>query len=317
MNDIVTLTMNPALDITTVTGRVIPTDKMRCGTPRRDPGGGGINVARVLNVLGEQATAVFPSGGHSGRALEDLVATEGVHSRTVTIRGSTRESFTVNEEQTTLQYRFVLPGPLLTPLEVDSCLHLLTTTAADARFVVASGSLPPGVPVDFYQIVADIVSHRGAQLVLDTSGPPLRAVHRGVYLLKPSIRELRECVGRELVTIDDQVIAARDLISSGVCEVVVLSLGAAGAVHVTAEEAEHCPSVKVPVVSGVGAGDSMVAGTLFGLARGWDMRESVRFGIAAGAAMLGTPGTALCCRADIERYYAQLTDRATVGGGEV
>ncbi|MGW0176397.1 1-phosphofructokinase family hexose kinase [Rhodococcus sp. NPDC003322] len=314
MTDVVTLTMNPALDIATTTGRVVPTDKMRCGEPRRDPGGGGINVARVLTVLGEPALAVFPSGGHSGRALEDLLASERVHSRTVTMRRSTRECFTVNEERTGLQYRFVLPGPTLTSLEVDSCLDRLTSAAAGARYVVASGSLPPGVPVDFYQTVADAVSDLGTRLVLDTSGPPLRALRRGVYLLKPSIRELRDCVGRDLRSVDDQVAAARDLVDRGVCAVVVLSLGAEGAVHVTADDAEYCPSVEVPVVSGVGAGDSLVAGIVFGLVRGWALRDAVRYGVAAGAATLGSPGTALCTRADIDRCHEQLIRRIAVGG---
>ncbi|GAA4488461.1 1-phosphofructokinase family hexose kinase [Rhodococcus olei] len=312
MTDIVTLTMNPALDISTTTGRVVPTDKVRCGAPRRDPGGGGINVARVLTALGEPATAVFPSGGHSGRALEDLVASEGVRSRTVTIRRSTRESFTVNEEHTGLQYRFVLPGPTLTPTEVDACLRVLAATAPRARFVVASGSLPPGVPADFYQTLADVVSDLGARLVVDTSGPPLRALRGGVYLLKPSIRELRDYVGHDLRSADDRVAAARAIIDQGVCTVVVLSLGADGAVHVTADDAEHVPSLAVPVVSGIGAGDSMVAGIVFGLGRGWELREAVRYGVAAGAAALGSPGTALCSRADVERCYERLRDGGVV-----
>ncbi|MFZ2176368.1 MAG: 1-phosphofructokinase family hexose kinase [Rhodococcus sp. (in: high G+C Gram-positive bacteria)] len=306
MPDIVTLTMNPALDITTSTGRVMPTSKIRCDAPRRDPGGGGVNVARVLQVLGRPATAVFPSGGHCGRALEDLVATEGVALRTVTIRGSTRESFTINEESTGLQYRFVLPGPVLTAIEQQSCLELLARVARDAVFVVAGGSLPPGVPVDFYQRVADLVAPLGARLIVDTSGPALRQLRRGIYLVKPSIRELREWVGQELPTRADQVAAARTLIGDGVCTVLALSLGADGALLVTADEEEHFPSVDVDVVSGVGAGDSMVAGITFGLSCGWALRDAMRYGIAAGAAMLRTPGTAPCLRSDVELFYSQL-----------
>lgn len=310
MTDIVTLTMNPALDISTTTDRVLATDKVRCGVPRRDPGGGGINVARVLTALGEPATAVFPSGGHSGRALEDLVASEGVRARTVTIRRSTRESFTVNEDRTGLQYRFVLPGPDLAAMEVDACLHALVSTAQGAAFVVASGSLPPGVPVDFFQTVADVVSGVGARLVVDTSGPPLRALRHGVYLLKPSIRELRDYIGHDLRSVDDQVAAARAIVDRGVCSVVVVSLGADGALHVTEEGAEHTPALHVPIVSGIGAGDSMVAGIVFGLTRGWELHDAVRYGVAAGAAAIGSPGTGLCDRAEVDRCYALLP-----GGG--
>lgn len=309
MPTIVTLTMNPALDITTAAGALTPTDKVRCESPRRDPGGGGINVARILTILGDSVTAVFPAGGHTGRALEDLVVTEGVGIRTITIRGSTRESFTVNERQTGLQYRFVLPGPEMTCLEQESSLELLAETAAEAEFVVASGSLPPGVPPDFCQRIADIVADVGARFVVDTSGPALQHLSHGIFLLKPSIRELRERMGRELRSLGEQVAAARELIDTGVCSVVVLSLGANGAVHVTAHEDAYCPSVEVPVVSGVGAGDSMVAGITHGLVRGWPLSETVRYGVAAGAAMLGTPGTALCRRTEIERYFTQLTER--------
>ncbi|WP_016881421.1 MULTISPECIES: 1-phosphofructokinase family hexose kinase [unclassified Rhodococcus (in: high G+C Gram-positive bacteria)] len=313
MPEIVTLTMNPALDITTSTNRVAPTDKVRCGAPRRDPGGGGLNVARVLHVLGTPATAVFPSGGHTGRALEDLVATEGVPIRSRTIRGSTRESLTINENETGLQYRFVLPGPIVTAREQMECLDLVTEVASGADYVVVSGSLPPGVPADFYQQVADVVGDLGARVIVDTSGPALRLLRGGVFLVKPSIRELRDWTGRELSVIDDQVAATREIIDRGVCEVIVLSLGADGALLVTRDRDEYFPSVDVAVVSGVGAGDSMVAGVICGLARGRSLSDSVRYGIAAGAAMLQTPGTALCRRADVERFYALLTDGSAAG----
>ncbi|SEB31934.1 1-phosphofructokinase family hexose kinase [Rhodococcus koreensis] len=308
MPDIVTLTMNPALDITTSTNRVVPTDKVRCGAPRRDPGGGGLNVARVLHVLGTPATAVFPSGGHTGRALEDLVATEGVPIRSLTIRGSTRESLTINENETGLQYRFVLPGPTVTTREQRACLDLLIEVASGADYVVVSGSLPPDVPADFYQHVAGAVGDLGARVIVDTSGPALRQLRGRVFLVKPSIRELRDWTGRELSAIDDQVAATREVIDRGVCDVVVLSLGAEGALLVTQDRDEYFPSVEVPVVSGVGAGDSMVAGVVSGLARGRSLSDSVRYGIAAGAAMLQTPGTALCRRTDVERFYTLLTE---------
>ncbi|AOW94617.1 phosphofructokinase [Rhodococcus sp. WMMA185] len=308
MPGIVTVTMNPALDITTSTSMVVPTSKVRCGEPRRDPGGGGLNVARVLRVLGASATAVFPSGGHIGRAIEDLVATEGVAMRSLTIRGSTRESLTINETETGLQYRFVLPGPRMTSMEQAAFLDLVTEAASEASYVVVSGSLPPGVPDDFYQHVADVVGELGARVVVDTSGPALRQLRGGVFLVKPSIRELREWTGRKLQVVDDQVAGARELIVRGVCAVVVLSLGAEGALLVTRHQEEYFPSIDVPVVSGVGAGDSMVAGMVYGLAHRWSLSDSVRYGVSAGAAMLQTPGTALCRLEDVKRFYSELTD---------
>ena len=300
--------MNPALDITTETDRVIPTDKMRCGLPRYDPGGGGINVARIVHVLGESVSALFPAGGHAGDKVTDLVADSGVPVQRIPVANSTRESFTVDECCTGRQYRFVLPGPRLTDAEQLECLDTLSAAAACADFVVASGSLPPGVPTDFYQRVADICRERGAPLILDTSGGGLRHISSGVFLLKPSVRELRECVGRELISESEQLAAAHELIDRGCAQFVVVSLGAEGALLATPHGSQRYSAVEVPCASGVGAGDAMTAGITVGLKRGWQLDKAVRLGIAAGSAMLLTPGTAPCTREDVERLFEIVAD---------
>ena len=302
--DIVTLCMNPALDITTSTEVVRPTDKLRCAAARYDPGGGGINVAHVAEVLGASSMAVFPAGGPAGELVHTLLMAEGLAVQRVPIGGSTRESFTVNETSTSGQYRFVLPGPQLTPVEQAECLLQLRRAAVAAQIVVASGSLPPGVPEDFYQQVANLCVEQDAKFLLDTSGGGLKHVNSGVYLLKPSVRELRECVGRELDTEAEQLAAARELIDRGAAQHVLVSLGSKGALLATAEGGLRYPPVEVPPGSGVGAGDAMVAGVAVGLTRGWPLTEAVRLGIAAGAAMLLTPGTAPCTREDTERLFA-------------
>lgn len=306
---VVTLCMNPALDITTDTDAVRPTDKLRCGPPRYDPGGGGINVAHVAAVLGASATAVFPAGGPAGELVYQLLVAEGLPVHRVPIGGATRESLTVNETSTSRQYRFVLPGPQLTAAEQAQCLLALrtevTAAAAAPPIVVASGSLPPGVPEDFYQQVANLCDEAGALLLLDTSGGGLRQVNSGVFLLKPSLRELREWVGRELVTETEQLAAAHKLVGRGVTRHLLVSLGAAGAVLVSGDGAQRFAPVPVPPGSGVGAGDAMVAGVAVGLTRGWTLSEAVRLGVAAGAAMLLTPGTAPCTREDTERLFFQ------------
>jgi 6-phosphofructokinase 2 len=299
---IVTLTMNPALDITTSTSVVVPTEKMRCSAARYDPGGGGINVARIAQVLGASASAVFPAGGWTGDLVAALLGRE-LPLRRIRIAGQTRESITVNEDSTGRQYRFVLPGPPVSFAEQVECLDQLRTAAASAEFVVASGSLPSNVHPDFNQRVAVICRERGARLILDTSGGGLRHITHGVFLLKPSVRELRECVGRELRSESDQLAAAQELIERGCAENVVVSLGSAGALLVTPRHAHRYPAVPVPNGSGVGAGDAMVAAMAVGLSRGWPFDKAIRLGIAAGAAMLMTPGTAPCSRADVERLF--------------
>jgi 6-phosphofructokinase 2 len=180
-----------------------------------------------------------------------------------------------------------------------------------------SGSLPPGVPEDFYQQIADVCNDLGTRLILDTSGTGLQHMTSGVFLLKPSVRELRECVGRELATETEETAAAQELVQRGQAQVVVVSLGERGALLVTADAAQRIPAIKMRSGSGVGAGDAMVAAIAVGLTRGWPLSKSVRFGVAAGAAMLMTPGTAACNRNDVERLFelaAEPADLSAVGG---
>lgn len=302
---IVTLCMNPALDITTSTDSVHPTNKLRCSAARYDPGGGGINVAHVAGVLGASTTAVFPAGGPAGEMVTSLLIAEGPAVQWIPITGATRESLTVNELSTDRQYRFVLPGPELTLAEQTQCLLRLRRVAAHASIVVASGSLPPGVPEGFYQQVADMCADIDVKLLLDTSGGGLRHVSAGVFLLKPSLRELSECVGRVLATEAEQIGAARELIDRGAAEWVLVSLGAQGALLTARDRAQRFAPVNVPPGSGVGAGDAMVAGVAVGLTRGWPLAEAVRLGVAAGAATLLTPGTAPGTREDTERLFAR------------
>ena len=309
---IVTLCMNPALDITTRTDVVRPTDKMRCAGARYDPGGGGINVAHVAQVLGAAATAVFPAGGPAGELVDNLLLAEGLATHRIMIGGSTRESFTIDETSTDRQYRFVLPGPALTVAEQTECLSHLRRAAASAAIVVASGSLPPGVPEDFYQQVAGICADIGVRLLLDTSGVGLTTINSGVFLLKPSVRELQEAVGRVLRTGPEQLAAAMELIDCGVARYVLVSRGADGAILAGRDCGQLFAPVTVPPGSGVGAGDAMVAGVAVGITRGWPLTDAVRLGIAAGAAMLLTPGTAPCTRADTERLLEQTEDPVDV-----
>ncbi|WP_299563316.1 1-phosphofructokinase family hexose kinase [uncultured Mycolicibacterium sp.] len=302
---IVTVTVNPALDITTSTEVVRHTSKVRCGSVRHDPGGGGINVARVAHVLGARATAVCALGGHTGALLAELLEAEGVPYEAVRIAGLTRESLTVDETSTGRQYRFVLPGPALSEDEQQRLLRRLRTAADGAAVVVASGSLPPGVPADFYQRVAELCTETGARLVLDSSGGGLAHVH-GAYLVKPSRRELAEYVGRDLATEADLRAAAHELIDRGVARVVVASLGGDGALLATAEGDRRFPAMAVHQVSAVGAGDAMVAGITVALVRDRPLDDAVRHGIAAASAMLLTPGTAPCRREDAERLYREI-----------
>ncbi|NPV07377.1 MAG: 1-phosphofructokinase family hexose kinase [Anaerolineae bacterium] len=312
MAAVVTLTINPTVDKSTSVTAVVPERKLRCTQPRSEPGGGGINVSRAILRLGGESVAVYARGGRTGAALEELLGREGVTQQPVAIEDETRENLIVLEESSGQQYRFGMPGPHLKPDEVRRCLAVVEEWEPAPDYLVASGSLPPGAPVDLYARLAQAAQRRGVRMVLDTSGEALReAAQSHVFLLKPNVAELSQLAGCPFEEECDLEREARRLVDRGVAEVVVVSLGAAGAILVTGDDASRLRAPTVPIRSKIGAGDSMVAGIIYSLARGMSLRHSVMYGVAAGSAAVMTPGTELCRREDTERLYQRLLSLET------
>lgn len=306
---ILTLTVNPALDISTSTEQVVSVHKLRCGASRVDPGGGGVNVSRVIHRLGGRSLAVYTAGGPVGEAYRRLIEAEHVPSLVVPVQGSTRQNFTVDETSTGKQYRFVLEGPELSGSEWRACLDLVAQSVPAGGYVVASGSLPPGVPEDFYARVVRLARECGARCIVDTSGPPLsEALAEGVFLVKPSKRELGVHVGAPLDSEASQVEAAESLVADGSAEYVALTLGGAGAVLASRSGVIRLSVPSVPVVSTVGAGDSFLAAFVLRLAQDRSAEDAFRAAVAAGSAAVITPATELCHRADVERLEAELSE---------
>ena len=304
---ILTLTVNPALDVSTSTEQVVSVHKLRCGSSRVDPGGGGVNVSRVVQRLGGRSLAVYTAGGPVGEAYRRLIEAERIPSLVVPVQGSTRENFTVDETSTGKQFRFVLEGPELSEAEWQACLDLVAQAVPPGGYVVASGSLPPGVPDDFYARVVRLAREGGARCIVDTSGPALtEALAEGVFLVKPSKRELGEYVGAKLDSEQSEVEAASALVAGGSAENVALTLGEAGAVLASKYGVVRLPVPSVPVVSTVGAGDSFLAAFVLRLAQGRSPEEAFRAAVAAGSAAVMTPATELCHRSDVEQLEAGL-----------
>lgn len=304
MTDVLTVTMNPCVDVSTSTAKVEPTHKLRCEAPQRAPGGGGINVARVVHRLGASCAALYPAGGMPGDMLSGLLAAERVPGIRIPIAGETRESFHVRDLSAGQEYRFVMPGPELNEAEWQACLHRLMHSEAKPRYLVASGSLPPGVPDDFHARLARWARQNNIRFVLDSSGAALAcALKEGVYLVKPSLRELRELSGQALPTESQWREAAQQLVRTGQAEVVVLSLGGQGALLVSSDTVLFAPALPVEVVSAVGAGDSFVGGMVASLAAGASLGEAFRRGVAAASASLLSSGTGLCQPAELERLW--------------
>ena len=310
--DVVTVTLNPALDDSFSVPRLVPGSKMRGSSPRFDPGGGGINVARVLHVLGVPTLAVFPTAGHIGRALTELLESERLPFAGIEVPGETRLSHHVTEIDTGLEYRFVLPGTPLSPFDLDRCLETVKREGHHAAYVVLSGSLPPGVSADVVPRVRCLSDAIGARLVVDASGGALAQAH-GAYLIKPSVRELEEHLGRALDSLEEQLAGARELLTETRAAIVVLSRGHLGVALVTPRRTQLLPAVGGNLVSGVGAGDALVAGTIAGLVHGWEPSRATRLGLACSAAMIETAGTSIFSRDDLIPFTDDFLDHSYGG----
>jgi 6-phosphofructokinase 2 len=303
LTQIVTLTISPAVDLSTSVKKMVPFTKMRCAQAHRDPGGGGINVARVLKRLGMAATAIYPAGGAT---LAALVEREGVRSMVIPTLNDTREDITIFDETTREQFRLVFPGAPLGDIEWQECLASLARIKPQPAFVIASGSVPAGVPHDFFGKLAQASKGR-SKLIVDTSGPFLKAaLEAGVYLIKPNLHEFQDLAG---IASSDQatlIDAGLRLIDRGQAEVIALSMGQDGALLITRDAAMRANGLPIEPVSVSGAGDSFLGAMVWSLVSSDSLEMALRYGVAGGSAALLNPGTELCRPEDVHRLASQV-----------
>ena len=311
---IVTLTLNPAIDISSEADQVRHTHKTRTFNEAIEPGGGGINVARVLRRLGCDVTALFLGGGTTGNVLDDLLARAGIERRMIGIADDTRTSLTVVERSTGREFRFVPEGPQVTEQEAGAAFD--AALAMDCDYLVASGSLPPGIGEDFYARLGAKLSNRGTRFVLDTSGAALPAAldSGGLFLVKPSRGEFESFAGRPL---DPAALLseAERLVASGKAQNVAITLGRDGAVFAAPGTSCISPAIPVEACSAVGAGDSFLAGMVYGFANGHEPDEAFRLGLAAGAAAVLSCGSELAKPADLHRLVGEALGEQVDGLG--
>lgn len=305
MPSIVTLSLNPAVDVASETDVVEPTHKIRTTNETYEPGGGGVNVARVVAELGGDVEVICLAGGATGHLLDELLGLVPVRRRLIPIAGNTRISLTVVERSTGREFRFVPDGPEFRPPELDACLAAIGQSEFD--YFVASGSIPNGAPDDILVKVGEIVREKRARLVLDSSGVGLRATlgRVPIFVLKPSLGELEHLVGHDL---DERGVrdAAVELARSGQAEIVAVTLGPEGVLVATADKVIRRKAPKVEVRSAVGAGDSFVAGLTLALAQGRTLEDAVAYAVAAGTAAVLAPGSMVCRREDVEALHQRM-----------
>jgi 6-phosphofructokinase 2 len=306
MPDIATLTLNPAIDISSDADEVRPTQKTRIYDEQIEAGGGGINVAKMLAELGVPVRAVYLAGGATGGALSEILGRFPIERDCVAIEGDTRMSLAVLERSTGIEYRFVPEGP---EVREDEWREALRRASAGESYFVASGSLPRGVPEDFYARLARALREKATRFVLDTSGAELAAAveEGGIFLLKPSDRELRELVGSDL---DEPGLAAAaaEIVGKGKAEHVAVTLGNKGAILAAKDGIWRLPALPVETRSALGAGDSFTGAMTYAFHSGMDSVEAFRLGVAAGAAAASAKGARLCSAADVRRLLKDVPE---------
>lgn len=314
MPGILTITLNPAVDLATSVKQVVAGPKLYCKTPRVDPGGGGVNVARAICKLGGRATALVAVGGAMGERLCTLLAAEDVPTHPVEVGGETRQSFSVTDEGTAEQFRFSVPGDAISPESAERLLAQIAEAAPLGGYVVLSGGVAPGLGDDFPQRVQAAIAPRTDRLIVDTSKAALARLITDptgpVLLLRVDQREAALAAGHAMETPADSVRFASELISRGVARMVVTGRGAEGSVMVTESACYLCRAARVPVRSMVGAGDAFVGAITLALSRGDAPDQALRWGVAAASSTVATEGTALCDRATTQALFKGCTVEA-------
>jgi 6-phosphofructokinase 2 len=306
---ILTVTLNPAVDVATSVPKVIAGPKLRCGQPRFDPGGGGINVARAICKLGGTAKALTAVGGAMGDRLLALLAAEAVPALPVHVSGETRQSFAVTDDSTGAQYRFSVPGQDMTAHDADLLLTEITAHTAQDSYLVLSGSIAPGLPADFHGQIIAATSARTPKVIVDTALDALTQMitqpTAPVDLLRIDQAEAEQAAGRPLLSVSESVAFAADLVARGVAKTVITGRGAEGSVLVSADHRFMCHAPVVQVRSKIGAGDAFVGALTLTLARGSSPDIALRYGVAAASATVETEGTALCDKDTAAALFAK------------
>lgn len=298
---IITLTINPALDKSAKVDGLIPTQKLKCHSIRYQPGGGGINISRMLKRLGTESTCIVTSGGDTGKYLTDLLVKETVNPEIIRTKAWTRENLSVLDTQSELQYRFGMPGKKLGKKELDAIENLLKEKLDSEDILVLSGSLAEKMPSDYYAKLIKLLIDKNIKIVIDTSGQALKeALKENVYLIKPNQRELAQLAGKDFLYTVEQEALAMELVIAKKAHYVVVSLGARGAFIACHEGVFYKSTPSVIVKSTIGAGDSMVAGLIYGIQNGFPPEKMLKWGVACGVATTMSEGTTLGSKEDVD-----------------
>ncbi len=299
---IATLTLNPSLDKTVTVDELVIDETNRWTSLRRDPGGKGINVSRVIHELGGETVAYGFIGGIDGETLKHLLRQQGVHFDFTPIKGEIRSNFIITDLKNRHQTRIDAPGPHISRDELKKLMNKISNIKPKPDFLVLAGSVPPGIPDDIYRRLIMEAKNSGMKTALDSDGKWLKEGIKGKPdVVKPNVREAEELLETKLADEAAIIQAAKTIADQGI-GVAVVSRGKDGLIAVAGGRVVKAVPPQVEIRSTVGAGDSAVAALVLKLSQGYGIDEACRWAVAAGTAATLTPGTELCRREDVEKF---------------
>lgn len=308
-NSVVTVTLNPSIDKTITIEKLVPYGLNRVVRSRTDPGGKGINVARVLKNFGVDVTVTGLIAGRQGEALLGALQSASIRADFLEIPGETRTNLKIFDESANKTTEINETGFEVSPQDLTGFRQKFKNFLKEAAIVVLSGSLPPGVPPDFYADCIDAANAAGVKALLDADGDALKKGIRSIpYAVKPNLHELELLSGRTFSGKKEVAEAARSLIRSGI-EIVIVSMGAEGAVVAGRGEAYGVDSWDIPVKSATGAGDSMVAALASSILNHSTLAEIAKITTAAGTVTASKEGTQICLLEEVTQSLGNVTVR--------
>ncbi|MFT8889094.1 MAG: 1-phosphofructokinase [Ethanoligenens sp.] len=296
---VIAVTVNPSIDKTIAIKELEPYGLNRVVESRQDPGGKGINVARVLHSFDTDVTVTGFIAGNSGRQLVDFLKDAQLPADFVEIEGETRTNLKVFDQKAGKTTEINESGAAVSPENLEKFKEKFRNLCKNSEVAVLSGSLPPGVPKNFYAQCIDMAKTEHVKTILDADGEALAEGLKSIpYAVKPNIHELEALLGRILKTPKDVLAAARELIAAGI-SIVIVSMGPDGAVVADAHEAFKVDSWDIPVKSATGAGDSMVGSLAYSIVRGDSLYDIAKITTAAGTITASKPGTQICTKSEV------------------
>jgi len=303
---IYTLTLNPAIDRELTVEKVEYDAVLSAIKAQIDIGGKGFNVSRLLKSMGMPSTALGFVGGRTGDRLRHGLQALDIATDFVSISGETRTNISIVTEKHDHYIKVNEKGPMVDDAKQRELLDKVASFAGPGDWWVLAGSLPPGVPDSFYAEIINVLNEHKAITILDTTGESLRlGCEAKPFLIKPNAEETHKLTGLPVETIEQIILAAKELLKMGT-QNVVISMGKKGAFLQTTDESWLIHSPKIQEKNPIGAGDSMVGGLVWGLSQGYSLKDALGWGAASGAASASLSGTEVGSRSLIEELFSQV-----------